>query len=261
MPAPTYRPGESAPDRATLGRAGFEDASDVYERARPDYDGPVVAALVERTRIGPGTRVVDVAAGTGKLTRRLDHLGARCVAVEPSTSMRSVFAGLLPGVPVVGGTAEALPLADRSVGAVVVAQAFHWFDAPVALAEFDRVLEDRGALALVWNERDESDPMVEELVRISRWDTHQPYPMGKDFGALVDASGRFGPVTRTRSSFVQTLDRTAFVEQVASRSYVRVLEPAARDRLLGEVAGFADSLGEPIRMPYVSDLFTADVRR
>jgi len=253
-------PGAGGPDRSTLGRVGFESASDVYERARPDYSPEALRMLTDLGRIGAGTRVLDLAAGTGKLTRQLAARGVRCVAVEPSASMRQVFAEVVPGVPVAGGTAEAIPLGDRTVDAVVVAQAFHWFDTPEALAEMVRVLRPGGTLSLIWNERDESDPMVAELVRISKWDTHQPYPVGRDFGPSIDASGRFGPVTRTLGSFVQWLSREAFVEQVASRSYVRVLDDDARAALLGEVADFAATLDEPIGMPYRSDLFTATLR-
>jgi SAM-dependent methyltransferase len=260
MPDRDHRDAADGLDRPTLGRVGFETASDVYERARPDYPDHALAALAELGRIGKGTRVLDLAAGTGKLTRRLDALGATCVAVEPSASMRRVFTGVVPGVPVMGGTAEALPIGDGTVEAVVVAQAFHWFDAPVALAEMARVLRPDGTLSLIWNERDESDPMVAELVTLSRWDRHQPYPVGRDFGQVIDDCGRFGPVTRTRGAFVQSLDRGAFVEQVASRSYVQVLDAEDRARLLGGVERFAATLDEPIAMPYLSDLFTTTVR-
>jgi SAM-dependent methyltransferase len=260
MPPPSPRDAADALDRATLGRVGFETASDVYERARPDYADQAVDALTEQARIGRGTRVLDLAAGTGKLTRRLHALGAACVAVEPSASMRQVFADVLPEVPVMGGTAEAVPVGDQQVEAVVVAQAFHWFDPPAALAEIARVLRPGGTLSLIWNERDDTDPMVAQLVTLSRWDRHQPYPVGMDFGRVIDDSRRFGPVTRTRSAFVQPLGREAFVEQVASRSYVQVLEPADRARLLGDVERMAATLAEPIGMPYLSDLFTATLR-
>ena len=242
-----------------LGRVGFESGSDVYEQARPGYPDQAVSSLIEQAGIGRGTRVLDLAAGTGKITRQLVPFGPSCVAVEPSTSMRRVFARVVPDVPMVGGTAEAIPLTSHSVDSVVVAQAFHWFDAPIALADIARVLRPGGTLCLIWNERDESDPMVAELVKISRWDRNMPYPVGKDFGAIVDASGRFGPVTRTRFRFVQRLDRAAFVDQVASRSYVAVLPAAERRDLLGQVAGFASLLDDPIFLPYITDLFCASV--
>jgi SAM-dependent methyltransferase len=207
--------------------------------------------------MAPGSRVLDLAAGTGKLTRRLAGDGATCVAVEPSASMRAVFRRVVPGVPVIGGTAERIPLVSGSMDVVVVAQAFHWFDPAQALADMARVLRPEGWLALVWNERDESDPSVAELVRITKWDVCQPYPMGRDFGEDVDRSGRFGPVQRTKHRFVQELDLDAYVDQVASRSYVQVMPEPERQDLLARVADFASTLDRPITVPYVTDLFCA----
>jgi SAM-dependent methyltransferase len=245
--------------RVSLGRSGFESGSDVYERARPTYPEAAVAQLLATTGIVEGSRVLDLAAGTGKLTRHLHAARAACIAAEPSASMREVFTRAVPGVPMVAATAEAIPLRRATMDVVVVAQAFHWFDPERALAEVARVLRHRGWLALVWNERDESDPMVAELVRISKWDLCQPYPVGRDFGLDIDASQRFGPVLRTKTDFIQWLDREAFVEQVASRSYVQVLPDDERKALLDQIAAFAATLAEPIAMPYINDLFCAQI--
>jgi len=247
--------------RDRLGRAGFERASDVYERSRPTYPDEAVDLLTATAGLGPSDRVLDLAAGTGKLTRQLHARGLSCVAAEPSPSMREVFTRVVPGVPLVGATAEHIPLGGAIVDAVVVAQAFHWFDPQVALAEIARVLRPAGWLALVWNERDESDPMVRQLVGISKWDVHAPYPAGMDFGAVVDRSGRFGPVVRTKLPFVQELDLAGFVEQVASRSYVQVLPEPDRRALLDRVESFGADLPRPIIMPYVTDLFCAQLDR
>lgn len=243
----------------TLGRAGFESGSDLYERARPSYPRVAVDHLEATTGIQHGSRVLDLAAGTGKFTRLLRGDGAVCVAVEPSPSMRDVFRQTVPGVVVAGGTAEMIPLADASVDVVVVAQAFHWFDPAQALPEIVRVLRPGGWLALIWNERDESDPAVAELVRISKWDVCQPYPVGTDFGKTLDRSGLFGPVERNKFPWVQSLDLASFVDQVATRSYVQVLPEPERDALLAKVAAFGATLGEPIALPYITDLFCAQV--
>ena len=112
----------------------------------------------------------------------------------------------------------------------------------------------------MWNERDEADPVVAELTRLSKWDVHQPYPVGKDFGPVIDASGLFGPVERAQFRFVQQLDRVAFVEQVASRSYIAVLPEARRQEILGDVADLAGRLGDPIDLPYIADLFCTTAR-
>jgi SAM-dependent methyltransferase len=247
--------------RAPLGRAGFETGSDVYERARPAYPTEAVDLMIATAGLSSGHRVLDLAAGTGKLTRQLHQRGLRCLAAEPSPSMRAVFARVVPGVPMVGATAERIPLGDGTVDAVVVAQAFHWFDPEVALAEMARVLRPGGWLALVWNERDESVPMVTELVGISKWDVSAPYPIGMDFGAVIDRSERFGTVRRTRLPFVQELDVAAFVDQVASRSYVQVLPEPDRRALLQQVEAFGSSLPQPIAMPYITDLFCAPLAR
>lgn len=250
----------SAPTgRAALGRVGFETGSDAYERARPGYPVEAVTHLEATTGITRGSRVLDLAAGTGKLTRQLLADGALCLALEPSASMREVFRRVVPGVALAGGTAEMVPVATGTVDAVVVAQAFHWFDPSRALPEMARVLRPGGWLSLIWNERDESDPMVAELTRLSRWDRCQPYPVGKDFGADIQRSRLFGPVQRSTFSFIQQLDLTAFVEQVASRSYVQVLPEHEREALLASVREFGAALGRPIELPYVTDLFCAQV--
>ncbi len=243
-----------------LGRAGFESGSDVYERARPGYTDEVLAHLVGSLRLHDGSTVLDLAAGTGKMTRRLREVSGRCLAIEPSPSMRTVFTEAVPGGAVVAGTAEAVPVADGTIDAVVVAQAFHWFDNTESLTEIARVLRPGGGLALVWNERDERVPLIAQLVRVSKWDVCQPYPVGKDFSASLDRSGLFGPVHRRKFEFVQHVDRPTFVEQVATRSYVRVLPRPERDALLARVDALVDSHEEPIAIPYVTDVFVAHTR-
>ncbi len=248
----------AAPDRGRpLGRAGFETGSDVYERARPGYSTEVVEYLIAALGLGTGSTVLDLAAGTGKMTRRLLQVTRRCLAVEPSSSMLAVLSEAVAEATAVAGTAEAIPVASGTMDAVVVAQAFHWFDTQEAVAEMARTLRPGGGLALVWNERDERDPLVAELVRVSKWDVCLPYPVGKDFSGTIDATSLFGRVDRRQFPFVQLLDRATFVDQVASRSYVQVLEEPERGRLLGQVADLAATREEPIPVPYVADVFVA----
>ena len=107
---------------------GFAAGADAYERGRPEYSPEAIERLAGELGIGPGSRVLDLAAGTGKLTRQLAATGAELVAVEPIAEMRAKLIAALPQVEAVEGTAEAIPLPNHSVDAVVVGQAFHWFD-------------------------------------------------------------------------------------------------------------------------------------
>lgn len=142
---------------------GFGRAADAYERARPDYPAEAVDWLCDRLALRPGRTVVDLAAGTGKLTRLLVASGARVIAVEPVAGMRNALARAVPAVEILDGTAEAMPLPDGSADAITVAQAFHWFSTADALSEIHRVLAPGGALALVWNRRDLDDPLAVAL--------------------------------------------------------------------------------------------------
>jgi ubiquinone/menaquinone biosynthesis C-methylase UbiE len=133
------------------------------DRAGPAYPPDAIAWLVEALGIKPGRQVVDLAAGTGSLTALLAREGADIVAVEPVASMRERLSARLPGVPVLAGAAESLPLADKSVDAVVVASAFHWFDARRAMDEIARVVRPGGCLGLIWNARNRSVEWVDQV--------------------------------------------------------------------------------------------------
>ncbi len=235
--------------------AGFGRAADAYERSRPSYPAAAVALLAAELGIAPGTTVLDLAAGTGKLTRLLADLGADLVAVEPSEAMRTEFAVVLPTVPVHNGTAEAIPLADAGADAVVVAQAFHWFDAPRALGEIARVLRPGGGLGLIWNERDESVPWVAELSRVMQWDVRMPYVVGTDFRAVLDASGRFTPAQRAQFGFEQQLDRESLCERVSTTSFIAAMEPDEREVVLDAVRALVADFPEPFALPYVTEVF------
>ncbi len=138
----------------------FGRVANEYERVRPDYPAAAVDRAVDALGLGATGDVVDLAAGTGKLTRLLAKRFGRVLAVEPDDSMRSVLERVVPGVEARAGTAERMPLPTASADAVFVADAFHWFDAPVALREIARVLRPRGGLALLTNEWWETEPPV-----------------------------------------------------------------------------------------------------
>ncbi len=235
--------------------AGFTAGAEAYERGRPSYPQAAVDRLIRELAIGPGRLVVDLAAGTGKLTRLLVPSGAEVVAIEPVTAMRQQLRMALPGVPVAAGTAEALPLGPGRVDAVTVAQAFHWFDAERALAEIARALRPGGGLGLIWNERDESVPWVKELGRAIRWDVSMPYHMGTDWRTVVDASGRFTPMGRQQFPYGQELDVDALADRVASTSYVAAMTEAERAPLLGRVRALVDGFPPRFTLPYVTETF------
>lgn len=147
-------------------RQGFEKQVAAYARGRPGYPPALARWLRNAVGLAPGLVAADVGAGTGKFTPLLAATGAEVIAVEPVDAMRAALQAALPGVRAVPGTAQALPLPDASLDAIVCAQAFHWFATRATMDEFARVLKPGGRLGLVWNVRDESVDWVAELTRI-----------------------------------------------------------------------------------------------
>lgn len=231
--------------------AGFASAAEVYERARPSYPEEAVAWLVERTGLGPESTVLDVGAGTGKLTRLLVPSGARVVAVEPVAEMRA----LIEGVEVVDGTAEELPFPDASADLVTVAQAFHWFDHERALAELGRVVRPGGHLALVWNSRDLDDPLqrdVEELLAPMR--AQVPAQQAGSWRDPV-ARSRFFEAGETREfRYEQRFTADDLCERVASTSFVATMPQVERDALLVRVRALVHGRPEPFSFPYKTEV-------
>jgi SAM-dependent methyltransferase len=233
---------------------GFGAAAEAYERGRPGYPEAAVAWLAERLRLGPGRTALDLAAGTGKLTRQLVPTGARVIAVEPTEGMRRQLERVLPGIEALPGTAEEIPLPDGSVDAVTVAQAFHWFRYEEALPEIHRVLRPGGGLALIWNSRDLDDPLQAELERIlARYRGRLgEFP---DWRPPLGASGLFGPVEEATFRFKQHLDIDTLVERVHSISVIAALPERERRRVLARVREAAAGLGQPFAFPYVTEVF------
>jgi ubiquinone/menaquinone biosynthesis C-methylase UbiE len=215
----------------------------------------VVQLLVDELGIAPGRRVLDLAAGTGKLTRLLVATGADVVAVEPDPAMRVALPEAL------AGSAEAIPLPDGSVDAVTVGQAFHWFDAPAALAEIARVLRPGGGLALLWNERDESTAWVAEMSRLIRWHerTVSRY-QHVDWAEVVAADGRFAPLEEVVVRWDQPMTREVLADRVRSISYIAVMPSTERERLAAEVTTLVGRLPEPFPLPYTCRVQWAQLR-
>ena len=226
---------------------GFDSNAAAYERARPSYPAEAVAHVVGHGAIGPGRRVIDLGAGTGKLTRLLVPTGADVVAVEPVAGMRVQLAAALPGVEVLDGTAEALPLPDHAADAVTVAQAFHWFDPPVALSQIRRVLQPGGHLFLIWNMRDRSHDWVRDFGDLLVDGPHLERPYDSyydvDYAALVASAGAggFTPVELWSHSWEQPCDPELLVARAESVSVVGALADGERARVLDRVRHLAQT--------------------
>jgi ubiquinone/menaquinone biosynthesis C-methylase UbiE len=225
------------------GARGFDHNADAYEAARPSYPAEAVAHIVGHGQIGPDRRVLDLAAGTGKLTRLLVPTGADVVAVEPIGAMRERLRAALPDIDVRDGTAEALPVDHHSVDAVTVAQAFHWFDPPLALDELHRVLRRHGHLFLVWNTRDRSHDWVRQFgdLLVDGPDAERPYDSyyDIDYAAVVAEAGGFTPVEVWAHAWEQPSDPDHLVARAESVSVVGSLPPADKERVLDRIRELA----------------------
>lgn len=243
---------------------GFEQEAEAYERARPSYPAEAVVHLIAALGTRPGSLVVDVGAGTGKLTRLLAPFGARLVAVDPVDAMRRQFAAAQPAIPVIGGTAEHLPLRSRIADAIVIAQAFHWLDHARALAEIHRVLRPGGGLAVLWNTRDPSTDWTRAFAEII--DPYQQRaPSERDAAARLEASELFDGPQHRPFSYVHRLTPDDVVTRVISASYVATLPDAERADVLNRVRRLVethpDTLGRPeVQMPYVTDVYVSRAR-
>lgn len=237
--------------------AGFARAAELYERARPSYPAEAVAWLGGRCGLGPGRTVVDVGAGTGKLTRLLPASGARVIAVEPIEEMRALICvDEDTGVEVLDGTAEALPLADGSADAIVAAQAFHWFDQARALPELHRVLTAEGRLGLIWNSRDLDDPLqkaLEELLRPRR--RRATDQQGGAWRPPLEASPLFGRIEEASFPFAQSFTADDLCARVGSTSFVAAATPHERDELLARVRSLTVGLEEPFPFRYRTEVY------
>jgi ubiquinone/menaquinone biosynthesis C-methylase UbiE len=214
---------------------GFSRSAAAYERGRPGYPDAAVACVA--SRLPPRARVLDLAAGTGKLTRPLLGAGLDVVAVEPVAEMRAVLpAAARP----VAGTAEAIPLDDAAVHAVTVGQAFHWFDREAALTEIHRVLKPDGLLALLWNRRIEEEPVnaaIEQLLEPYRAGT--PTHRWDSWRGALEGTRLFGSLDEHEFANEQRLDAAGMEARVGSISFIATLDAAERERVLERARALA----------------------
>ncbi|MGE5273405.1 MAG: class I SAM-dependent methyltransferase [Verrucomicrobiota bacterium] len=196
--------------------------------------------MAGRLGIGPGTTVVDLGAGTGKLTRQLAPTGATVVAVEPLPEMRAQLAAAVPGVEVFAGTAEEIPLPDGCAGSVTAASAFHWFDHDRALPEIHRVLEPAGGLGIIGNRRDLGDPLQTALQEI----IGRYLPDLEELGGwrtALSASLLFGPTETFETPFEQVFDAEGLAERIGTISYIARLPDDERASVRAEVRALGEA--------------------
>ncbi|MQA74395.1 MAG: methyltransferase domain-containing protein [Solirubrobacterales bacterium] len=241
--------------------AGFQRSADAYDRARPEYPPEAIAWLWAALALTDGAGVIDVGAGTGKLTRPLSERGAEVVAVEPVEAMRRRIAGAAPKARVLAGTAERLPVGDATSDVVVAGQAFHWFANEDALSEFYRALRPGGRLGLVWNRRRLDQPLqaaISDLLEPVRGDA--PRHASNAWRAALEGSGSpFAPVGEHEVDFEQSLDEDGLVDRVGSISFVAALADDEGSALLARVRELGRAHA-PIRLAYTSEAFAYRAR-
>ncbi|MGZ8695663.1 MAG: class I SAM-dependent methyltransferase [Gaiellaceae bacterium] len=249
---------------------GFGRGAEDYERGRPGYPPEAIELLARELALVPGRTVLDVGAGTGKLTRLLVPTGARVLALEPVADMREQLVAAAPGIELVEGTAEAIPLAEGAVDAITCATAFHWFDGERALAEFHRVLPPGGGLALVWNTRDESVEWVRDLHGVladAVTENCDPPARAKarellhlDWRAPFASTDFFEPAAERLIPHVHEADVDTQVARFRSASFISVMPDETRARFSAALGQFLRTHPETrgselIRFPYVCEVY------
>ncbi|MFI7213664.1 class I SAM-dependent methyltransferase [Micromonospora maritima] len=227
----------------------FGGAAAAYDRFRPRY--PEAALRWALDGLDTPARVVDLGAGTGILTRGLLALGQHVVPVEPDPGMRAQLAAATPDTTALAGSAEAVPVPAGSADAVLVGQAYHWFDRDRAHAEVARVLRPGGTFAPVWNVRDERVAWVAELTRIA----HLGDTADDVTGRYADFGPAFTPVEVGEFAHATTLTPDQVVGMLHTRSYWLTATPAERARIddgLAELfADHPDLVGrDTVELPY-----------
>jgi SAM-dependent methyltransferase len=245
-----------------LAATAFHVRADDYERARPGWPPDAVAAVLERFGAG---NVVDLAAGTGKLTRLIAEQAGTVIAIEPVEGMRRVLREQLPHVRAMEGTAETIPLPDDSIDAVFVAEAFHWFDFPRAFAEIARVLKPGGGLAILYHGMPErEEPWFEEMnqaMEAHRVVDHDRPPYGAWREAL-DAAPQFeAPVDET-FPYEHPTTRDLLIAEIGSFSWIGALPQDRFEAALAAARAVLERHGvDELTIRYRITVTTAQVKR
>ncbi|MFI6926636.1 class I SAM-dependent methyltransferase [Nonomuraea spiralis] len=245
--------------------SSFGTAAVAYAEHRPDYARAAVRWALEAA---PGPRVLDLGAGTGKLTATLAELGAEVVAVEPDPAMLAELRRSLPGVRALAGSAEAIPLPDGSVDAVVAGNAMHWFDMAVAGPEIARVLAPGGVLAGLWNLMDDRVEWVAGLARVSGSAAVGPRDTPASWRAETAAmhlprtggSARFGSPEQAEFPHGQRRTADSLVATIATRAGMLVMPDREREATLGRIRAFLASGPETARGEFTLPMLTGVLR-
>jgi SAM-dependent methyltransferase len=230
---------------------GFADVADAYDRGRPEYAPAVVGAIAAELAIPPASPVLDLAAGTGKLTRALRRQGLDVIAVEPQASLREILAANVGREHVREGLAEAIPLPDGSVAAVTVADAFHWFDHAAALAEIRRVLRPGGGLAVLATVPDWGSASWAHEVGTLMAGLRPEHPQfdGPPWQDAVRAAPGWTAPREIRVTTSQPVVPERFVDYLASVSWMAALPAGQREETLAQVAAIVSAGETPAELP------------
>ncbi|MGK3208472.1 class I SAM-dependent methyltransferase [Amycolatopsis sp. MEPSY49] len=245
--------------------SSFGAAAIAYAEHRPDYASAAVRWALEPAA---GSRVLDLGAGTGKLTGTLVALGADVTAVEPDPAMLAELRRVLPGVDALAGSAEAIPLPDASVDAVLAGNALHWFDMAVAGPEMARVLRPGGVLAGLWNVLDDRVAWVAGLGRISGSAAIGPRDTFGNWraattGLHVPGAGevaRFGSAEQAEFTHGQVRTADTLVATIATRAGVLVMPEREREATLGRIRAFLACRPETTSGEFTLPMLTGVVR-
>jgi SAM-dependent methyltransferase len=231
--------------------ARFAEVAEAYERGRPEYAPAVVGAIAAELGIPPGAPVLDLAAGTGKLTRALLSAGLDVVAVEPQSALREVLASRVGVERVREGVAEAIPLPDASVVAVTVADSFHWFDHAVALGEIRRVLRPGGGLAVLSTAPDWSDVPWAHEVGTLMTDLRPDHPHfdGPPWQDAVQAAGGWTTPREVRVTTSQPASPDQLIDYLGSVSWVAALPDDERAEALSRLEAIIRASETPAALP------------
>ncbi|WP_028603374.1 class I SAM-dependent methyltransferase [Ottowia thiooxydans] len=240
---------------------GYSKQAQAYSRGRPDYPAELGNWLKETLHLGPGRKVADVGAGTGKFTPLLTATGADVSAVEPVDAMREKIASAQPNVRTLAGTAQSIPLAASSLDAIVCAQAFHWFANRETMDEFARVLKPGASLGLVWNVRDESVDWVAELTNImTPYEGDAPRFYKGDWRRAFPHHA-FSPLQETRFEHAHIgSPQQVILDRVMSVSFIATLpeqeQASVRGRVESLIASHPELKGrEVVRVPYQTQAY------